>query len=317
MSEPSRPTAFVSYSWDNNAHKKWVAELATRLRRDGIDARLDQWHAAPGDQLPHFMEREIRENHYVIVICTPNYKRKSDNRAGGVGYEGDIMTAEVFTTKNQRKFIPVLASGNWIESAPSWLAGKYFVDLSNSAKFDQNYQDLLSTIIGTRMQAPPLGPAPVDFLPPKHSQPMQQPIQQSTEVRILGVVVDEVTDPRLDGARGSALYRVPFRLSRRPSSEWVQLFLQSWEMPPRWTSMHRPGIANVVGDRIILDGTTIEEVQHYHKRTLTLCINEANKKEAEWKARVAQQKALEEQRSQAHRKSISDIASQIKFDDET
>jgi len=87
-----RPTAFISYSWDSDTHKKWVSDLGTRLRADGIDTKLDQWHAIPGDQLPHFMEREIRENQYVIIVCTPKYKVKSDDRKGGVGYEGDIMT---------------------------------------------------------------------------------------------------------------------------------------------------------------------------------------------------------------------------------
>ena len=28
--------------------------------------------------------------------------------------------------------------------------------------------------------------------------------------------------------------------------------------------MHRPGIASVSGDRIILDGTTVEELERYH-----------------------------------------------------
>jgi len=97
---PSHPTVFISYSWDDEAHKEWVRQLATELRADGVDARLDLWHAVPGDQLPNFMEREIRESDYVIVICTPKYKAKSDNRAGGVGYEGNIMAAEVLAKQN-------------------------------------------------------------------------------------------------------------------------------------------------------------------------------------------------------------------------
>lgn len=105
------PKAFISYSWDDEAHKEWVAELAATLRGDGVETILDQWHAVPGDQLPSFMEREIRENEYVLIICTPNYRLKSDERKGGVGYEGDIMTAEVHTLGNHRKFIPVLARG--------------------------------------------------------------------------------------------------------------------------------------------------------------------------------------------------------------
>jgi hypothetical protein len=107
---PTHPTAFISYSWDDEAHKDWVRELATRLRHDGVDVHLDHWHAVPGDHLPHFMDREIRENDFVIIVCTPKYKAKSDERTGGVGYEGDIMTAEVLTKQNHRKFIPVLAS---------------------------------------------------------------------------------------------------------------------------------------------------------------------------------------------------------------
>jgi hypothetical protein len=55
------PTVFISYSWDDLAHKEWVKELATQLRTHGVNVCLDHWHAAPGDRLPEFMEREIRD----------------------------------------------------------------------------------------------------------------------------------------------------------------------------------------------------------------------------------------------------------------
>lgn len=56
----THPTAFISYSWDDEKHKEWVRGLGTQLRSDGVEARLDHWHTVPGDQLPEFMEREIR-----------------------------------------------------------------------------------------------------------------------------------------------------------------------------------------------------------------------------------------------------------------
>ena len=59
--------AFVSYSWDSDQHKKWVRELAARLRSDGVDVILDQWHLLPGDQIPEFMERSVRESNYVLI----------------------------------------------------------------------------------------------------------------------------------------------------------------------------------------------------------------------------------------------------------
>ncbi|MGH7949443.1 MAG: toll/interleukin-1 receptor domain-containing protein, partial [Candidatus Binataceae bacterium] len=88
------------------------------------------------------------------------------------------------------------------------------------------------------------------------------------EIKIVGVIVDEVGQPRNDGSRGSALYTVPFRLSATPSREWAIVFIDAWNSPPRFTTMHRPGIARVEGARVVLDGTTIDEVEQYHLETL-------------------------------------------------
>ena len=112
------PNVFISYSWDSDQHREWTLQLAERLRGDGADVTLDQWHLAPGDQMAEFMERAVRENDLVLIICTPSYKQKSDQRSGGVGYEGDIMTAEVLSTRNHRKFIPIL-----VECPPSLYQG--------------------------------------------------------------------------------------------------------------------------------------------------------------------------------------------------
>ena len=251
------PKAFISYSWDSEGHKRWVASVASRLRSDGVEVILDQWHLVPGDQLTEFMEREIRQNDYILIICTPKYKRKSDAREGGVGYEGDIMTAEVFSQRNDRKFIPILASNKWENSSPSWLSGKYYIDLSSQTLFERGYEDLITTIHGERAKAPPVGKKP-SF---STAIPQNQPSNELTEIKILGVVVDEVPMPKMDGTQGSALYKIPFRLSETPSSLWRQIFIHSWDTPTSYKPRHRPGIAAVSSDKIILDGTTIEEVE--------------------------------------------------------
>lgn len=334
----SHPTAFISYSWDNDSHREWVAQLAARLRRDGVDVRLDQWHAVPGDQLPAFMEREIRENSFVIIICTPTYKKKSDGRTGGVGYEGDIMTAEVAATKNHRKFIPVLARGRWAEAAPSWLSGKYYVDLSDATRFERHYQDLVSTVLGRLPAAPPLGNAAPPLLVmacdgegnprlyeiagrdvtpapslSKTSPVSRVPSDMTGPIRILGVIVDEVTEPSMDGTRGCALYTVPFRLSRRPSQYWSAFFVHEWNHPKQFTSMHRPGIASVVGDKIILKGTTIEEVKNTHRATLLLCVDETNRRENEYIERMRRENEARQNKSDAHKQLVRDYASGLDF----
>ena len=151
------PKVFLSYSWDNDAHKQWVKALAARLRKDGIEVTLDQWETALGDQLPLFMEKALRESQFVLIICTPNYKGRSEGRVGGVGYEGDIMTAEIMAEKNYRKFIPVLRSGAWDASSPSWLTGKYYSDLSSAPYSEDEYCNLVRTVLGQLEPPPPIG----------------------------------------------------------------------------------------------------------------------------------------------------------------
>jgi TIR domain-containing protein len=307
------PKAFISYSWENDDHRTWVRDIATRLRADGIETTIDQWSAAPGDQLPAFMVNAIRSNDYVLIVCTPKYKQRSDDRQGGVGYEGDIMTAEVFGTSNHRKFIPLLRTGSWSNAAPTWLLGKYFIDLSSSPYSEENYGDLLVTMHGTRTAPPPVGKAfsTVQLRPVARTQPL---VAQSPDIRIEGVIADQVSTPRMDGTAGSALYRVPFKLSRRPDYEWANLLVENWNHPSIYTSMHRPGIASVVGDTIVLDGTTLDEVKRYHRDTLKLALVATNRQYNELVAlRVAEEEA-ERTRAESHRLDVLKQAGDISFD---
>ena len=172
--DPTVPKTFISYSWDDDAHKEWVKQLATRLREDGVDVTLDRWHSAPGDQIPAFMERAVRENDFVIAVCTPRFKERSDERGGGVGYEGDIMTAYAFTGGDKRKFIPVLRRGSWREAAPTWLLGRAKIDLSRDPYSESEYEELLRTLHGAREEAPPIGHRP-NFGDKKGSQASPAP----------------------------------------------------------------------------------------------------------------------------------------------
>jgi tetratricopeptide (TPR) repeat protein len=159
------PKAFISYSRDDQAHKSWVRDLAVRLRSDGVEVTLDQWHAAPGDQLPAFMDKAIRENDFVLIVCTPPYKLKADGGQGGVGLESDLIQGHIFTSSNPRKFIPVLRKGEWSMAASSALLGKFWIDLREGPDYEPRYRELLRTLLGQREQAPRVGGPAQLFLP--------------------------------------------------------------------------------------------------------------------------------------------------------
>lgn len=303
------PKVFISYSWEEDAHQQWVREFADRLLADGIDTTIDQYDASFGDRLPHFMEQSITTADYVLIICTPLYKEKADNRKGGVGYEGHIITEELYSKGNERKFIPVVRKGSFDAAMPTFLAGKLGIDLTDTIHFENNYKDLITTIYGVKKK-PEIGRVPSYI---SQSAPRPSPSSSDEPIHILGIITDEVTVPRMDGTRGCALYKIPFRLSNSPSSLWVNIFLSTWNSPPRFSTMHRPGIASVYGDKIILDGTTIEEVRDYHRETLMLCVNIANEKEQSIIAEKKRRRELEENRKNQHYTNVASIADDIKF----
>ncbi len=162
------PRVFISYSWDGNAHRDWVIHLATRLRQDGINVVLDYWDLLPGGDRTTFMERSILNSEFVLIVCTPGYAVKANERSGGAGYEAMVITTQIAKRIDQTKFIPVLRLGNFDDSAvPIWLQTKIGIDLRGDHYSEQNYEDLVRTLHRENIKAPPVGPRPV-FSDKKH-----------------------------------------------------------------------------------------------------------------------------------------------------
>jgi hypothetical protein len=67
------PRVFLSYAWESG-YREWVSQLATTLRADGIDARIDAWHMRDGQDFPSFMNAEVRSADKVLIlgraVCT-------------------------------------------------------------------------------------------------------------------------------------------------------------------------------------------------------------------------------------------------------
>ena len=67
--EAENKKVFVSYAWDSNEHKQWVAKLATNLRQHGVDAILDQWDVRLGDDLSFFMGSTDQQSSIWLYAC--------------------------------------------------------------------------------------------------------------------------------------------------------------------------------------------------------------------------------------------------------
>lgn len=162
----SAPKVFVSYSHEDPAHDAWVLELASLLRRNGVDAFLDQWDLRAGQDVALFMESSIRDSDFVVLICTPTYAQKSNLPRGGVGYEKNIISAEMLQAQDLRpKFVPVLRLGDFATSLPTYLGSRYGVDFRTTRDQQQALEELLRALLEVPPSKPPLGRSP--FEPPE------------------------------------------------------------------------------------------------------------------------------------------------------
>ncbi|EHQ26996.1 toll/interleukin-1 receptor domain-containing protein [Mucilaginibacter paludis] len=123
---------FISYTWDSEEHMEWVRLLAERFLYEDFDVILDQFDLEIGHDINFFIERSITESAYVLIIMTPKYKQKADNRIGGAGREYYIMNHYLMRDLNKKggKYIPILRGVDRENSTPIMLYDRISVDLN-------------------------------------------------------------------------------------------------------------------------------------------------------------------------------------------
>src|SRR5450759_1729700 len=187
------PKAFISYAWESEEHKSWIRKLAERLVLNGVETRLDQWHIAPGQSLTQFMEKEVQECDYILVICTKTYCQKSIARQGGVGYEQQIISAHIVNGMPRERFIPIIRDGDFIPgpncAIPPHFSGIYSIDMRTDATFDAKLEELLRAIYKQPVHVPPKLGAPPSFQSPLVSDANPE-IEEFENLRLATIDLD-------------------------------------------------------------------------------------------------------------------------------
>ncbi|MBS1717816.1 MAG: toll/interleukin-1 receptor domain-containing protein [Armatimonadetes bacterium] len=161
----SNVQVFISYSWSNESHKQWVVALAERLMSNGVLVVMDIWDLKHGHDKYAFMEKMVKDPQIskVLVICDKAYRDKADARTGGVGTESQLISAKVYESVEQSKFIPILSETDEVGQPylPTFMASRMYCDLSDDGEYEAEYDKLLRTIYDKpEKMRPPLGPIP-------------------------------------------------------------------------------------------------------------------------------------------------------------
>jgi tetratricopeptide (TPR) repeat protein len=151
------PTVFISYSHDSQEHLDRVLAFANRLRVDGIDAAIDQYEVSPPEGWPVWMERQVRESDFVLVICTETYLKRAERREDpgkghGVIWESVLTYQQIYDagSKNE-KFIPVLLEGGKRPDIPLPLRSA----TSYECATEEGYWELYARLTGQHGKSKP------------------------------------------------------------------------------------------------------------------------------------------------------------------
>lgn len=154
---------FVSYSHSSPDHEKWVESLATFLRQNGVDARLDAWHLRRGMDLPQWMTNELGLAERVVLVSDERYAEKADGRVGGVGWETMIVQGDIARLPpDSVKYLVVVRSGDVDAGLPKYLKTKFVIHWPDSSLDERNRKLLLQELFD-RIAAPPIGIPPLDL----------------------------------------------------------------------------------------------------------------------------------------------------------
>jgi len=153
------PKVFISYSHDSKEHRDFVRGISDRMRlEDGLDCQIDQYIiGSPPEGWQRWMENQIEQADFVLLVCTPNYLKRyrGEEREGGRGvtFEGVVISQTLYDHYYRNtKFIPVIPENGSLDHVPLPLKGYscYFLP----ADYDKLYRVLTGQ---AEYMAPPLG----------------------------------------------------------------------------------------------------------------------------------------------------------------
>ncbi len=145
------PRVFISYSWDSDEHKDRVRALATFLRRNGIEARLDQWEeGTPPDGWPAWCSRQVLKADVIVVICTKRYHERfhglESRRPGGVIWESQTIQNLAYFHYLRAGFLPVILNDTDGEYVPACVLGAVVPPLVWPANDDWSGSGILARL---------------------------------------------------------------------------------------------------------------------------------------------------------------------------
>lgn len=157
------PECFISYAWGDQEQERWVERtLAPDLQKAGIKIVLDRWeNSRIGMSVPSFIQR-IERCDRVIVVGTPLYRLKYENKETSTGYvvaaEVELISNRLLGTNQQKESVlPLLLAGEKASSLPPLLHSRVYADFRDDRSYFISAFDLILSLYHIAPNSPPVG----------------------------------------------------------------------------------------------------------------------------------------------------------------
>jgi hypothetical protein len=164
---------FISYAHDDVAHEERVRNFWWFLREKGIDARMDLPAAEHRQDWAEWMTREVRDADWILVVASPEYRRRAEGDAGpsegrGVQWEARLIRDRFYADQKVGllSIIPVVLPGCSADGIPLWMGPAATTHYLIKRYTVNGSEKLLRLLTGQHWEIqPPLGVMPI--LPPR------------------------------------------------------------------------------------------------------------------------------------------------------
>lgn len=152
----TNPKIFISYAHESEEFSDIILDFSNKLRREGIDSNIDQYEESPSEGWPRWMENQIKESEFVLVVCTKTYFDKLYNCASkGVTWESGIIYQSLYDAGTiNTKFIPVVFDNDNKDYIPIPLKSSTIYNLNEQKEYEKLYWRIRGIKTTER---PPLG----------------------------------------------------------------------------------------------------------------------------------------------------------------
>lgn len=154
------PKVFISYSHETLKFERKVLRFSNKLRMDyDIDAMIDQYVESPEEGWSRWMERQIENSDFVLIVCTKPYFEKIEDycptHGKGAVWEMGIIRQVLYDSYGfNSKFIPVFFDDYCLKYIPKPLKATTYYNIGKV----KDQKKLVARLNGNMLtKKPPIG----------------------------------------------------------------------------------------------------------------------------------------------------------------